>query len=165
VEHSRKQKITNLHRCCNQGLESIRSAQCQKIPNASRPLRTTGRSANSAACSNARLLEPVQINTSPKIYAAALDMANGSGSGAHLCSFYPNAAFLRTVGTRLADCRGLISGLCRQSLGNMQSAAQPRPAPPIARCSYSARWRKVPRDSNCPWMNVNWQVPVGTACS
>jgi hypothetical protein len=37
-------------------------------------------------------------------------------------------------------------------------AAQPRPAPPIARCpTLAARSTKAP-DSNCRWMKVQWQV-------
>ena len=49
-------------------------------------------------------------------------------------------------------------GLCRHIHRNGRSAAQPRPAPPIARCSNRANRRKTPRDSNCRWMKVRWQV-------
>ena len=49
-------------------------------------------------------------------------------------------------------------GLCRQPHRNMRSAAQPRPAPPIARCSTRATRRKTRRDSNRRWMKVQWQV-------
>jgi hypothetical protein len=41
---------------------------------------------------------------------------------------------------------------------NGRSAAQSRPAPPIARCSTCATRRTKPRDSNCHWMKVQWQV-------
>ena len=41
-------------------------------------------------------------------------------------------------------------GLCRQSHRNGRSAAQPRPAPPIVRCSTRATWRTKSRDSNRP---------------
>ena len=49
-------------------------------------------------------------------------------------------------------------GLRRQPHRNMRSAAQPRPAPPIACCSTRARRRKIRRDSNRRWMKVQWQV-------
>ncbi|MDF0523454.1 hypothetical protein P0R31_40565, partial [Bradyrhizobium yuanmingense] len=41
---------------------------------------------------------------------------------------------------------------------NGRSAAQPRPAPPIVRCSTRATWRTKPRDSNCRWMKIQGQV-------
>ncbi len=41
---------------------------------------------------------------------------------------------------------------------NGRSAAQPRPAPPIARCSTCATRRTNPRDSNRHWMKIQWQV-------
>ena len=61
------------------------------------------------------------------------------------------------LGRRLQLCDGRDSGaglshtggLCRQSLRNKRSAAQSRPAPPIACCSNCARRRKIRRDSNC----------------
>ena len=34
----------------------------------------------------------------------------------------------------------------------------PRPAPPIARCSTCATRRTKPRDSNRHWMKIQWQV-------
>ena len=49
-------------------------------------------------------------------------------------------------------------GLRRHIHRNGRSAAQPRPAPPIARCSTRATWRTKPRDSNRRWMKVQWQV-------
>ena len=52
----------------------------------------------------------------------------------------------------------LTRGLRRHIHRNGRSAAQPRPAPPIARCSTRATRRTKPRDSNCCWMNVRWQV-------
>ena len=48
--------------------------------------------------------------------------------------------------------------LCRQSLRNTRSSAEPRPAPPIASCSTQAQRRKTRRGSNRPWMKVHWQV-------
>jgi len=56
-------------------------------------------------------------------------------------------------------------GLCRPPRRNGRSAAQPRPAPPIVRCSTRATWRTKPRDSNRCWMKVRWQVSftIGTA--
>ncbi|MHC2432684.1 hypothetical protein ACVMB0_000059 [Bradyrhizobium sp. USDA 4451] len=48
--------------------------------------------------------------------------------------------------------------LRRHSHRNGRSAAQPRPAPPIVRCSTRATWRTNHRDSNCRWMKVQWQV-------
>ena len=49
-------------------------------------------------------------------------------------------------------------GLRRHIHRNGRSAAQPRPAPPIARCSTRATWRTKPRGSNRRWMKVQWQV-------
>ncbi|MGY2933774.1 putative transposase [Bradyrhizobium sp. GM6.1] len=49
-------------------------------------------------------------------------------------------------------------GLRRLPHRNMRSAAQPRPAPPIACCSTRASWRKTSRDSNCRWMKARGQV-------
>jgi putative transposase len=46
--------------------------------------------------------------------------------------------------------------LCRQSLCHVRSAAQPRPAPPIARCSTRVARRKTRRDSNRRWMKLQW---------
>ena len=60
----------------------------------------------------------------------------------------------------IPDTRGLRRHIHR----NGRSAAQPRPAPPFARCSTRATRRTKPRDSNCCWMNVRWQVsapPIG----
>ena len=51
-------------------------------------------------------------------------------------------------------------GLCRQSHRNMRSAAQPGPAPPIARCSTRAGRRKPRPDSNRRWVKVQWQVKI-----
>ena len=51
-------------------------------------------------------------------------------------------------------------GLCRQPYRNVRSAAQPRPAPPIARCSPRARRRNIGGDSNRHWMKVQGQVRV-----
>jgi hypothetical protein len=51
-------------------------------------------------------------------------------------------------------------GLRRQPHRNMRSAAQPRPAPPIARCSHRATRRKIRRGSDHRWMKVQWQVNV-----
>jgi transposase InsO family protein len=45
----------------------------------------------------------------------------------------------------------------RQPHRNVRSAAQPRPAPPIARC---AKRRNIRRDSNRHWMKLQWQVSV-----
>ena len=55
---------------------------------------------------------------------------------------------------RLSDA----GGLCRQPHRNRRSAAQPRPAPPIARCSTRATRRNNRRGSNRRWMKVQWQV-------
>lgn len=52
-------------------------------------------------------------------------------------------------------------GLCRQSHRNGRSAAQPRPAPPITRCSTRAIRRKTRRGSNCSRMKIQWQVSRG----
>jgi hypothetical protein len=49
-------------------------------------------------------------------------------------------------------------GLCRPPHRNGRSAAQPRPAPPIVRCSTRATWRTKLRDSNRRWMKTQWQV-------
>jgi acyl CoA:acetate/3-ketoacid CoA transferase len=49
-------------------------------------------------------------------------------------------------------------GIRRHIHRNGRSAAQPRPAPPIARCSTRATWRTKNRDSNRRWMKVRWQV-------
>ncbi|MEY9168877.1 hypothetical protein ACVII1_000206 [Bradyrhizobium elkanii] len=49
-------------------------------------------------------------------------------------------------------------GLRRHIHRNGRSAAQPRPAPPIARCTTRATRRTKPRDSNRRWMKVRWQV-------
>lgn len=38
------------------------------------------------------------------------------------------------------------------------TSPQTRPAPPIVRCSTCATWRIKPRDSNCRWMRIQWQV-------
>ena len=62
----------------------------------------------------------------------------------------PTPAFL----AGLSDARGP----CRQTHRNVRSAAQPRPAPPIARCSPRAERRNIPRDSNRHWMKVQGQV-------
>ena len=51
-------------------------------------------------------------------------------------------------------------GLCRQSLRNMRPAAQPRPPPPIARCSTRALRRKIRRGSNRRWVKLQWQVRI-----
>ena len=51
---------------------------------------------------------------------------------------------------------------------NGRSAAQPRPAPPIVRCSTSATRRTNLRDSNRCWMKTQWQATVSpshTSCS
>jgi transposase-like protein len=45
--------------------------------------------------------------------------------------------------------------LCRRPHRNVRSAAQPEPAPPIARCSNRARRRKA---LIAHWMKVQWQV-------
>jgi hypothetical protein len=50
------------------------------------------------------------------------------------------------------------SGLRCHIHRNGRSAAQPRPAPPIARCSTCATRRTKPRDANCHWMKIQWQV-------
>ncbi|WP_439711348.1 IS21-like element helper ATPase IstB [Bradyrhizobium diazoefficiens] len=49
-------------------------------------------------------------------------------------------------------------GLCRPPHRNGRPAAQPRPAPPIVRCSTRATWRTKLRDSNRHRMNTQWQV-------
>src|SRR5581483_9302128 len=49
-------------------------------------------------------------------------------------------------------------GLRRPPHRNGRSAAQPRPSPPIVRCFTRATWRTKLRDSNCRWMNIQWQV-------
>ncbi|VIO78753.1 hypothetical protein CI1B_74250 [Bradyrhizobium ivorense] len=49
-------------------------------------------------------------------------------------------------------------GLCRPPHRNGRSATQPRPAPPIVRCSNRATWRTKPRGSNRGRMKVRWQV-------
>ena len=49
-------------------------------------------------------------------------------------------------------------GLRRQPHRNGRSAAQPRPAPPIACCSTRATRRKIRRGSNRRWMKIQWQV-------
>ena len=49
-------------------------------------------------------------------------------------------------------------GLCRLPHRNGRSAAQPRPASPIVRCSTRATWRTKLRDSNRCWMTIRWQV-------
>ena len=54
-------------------------------------------------------------------------------------------------------------GLRRHIHRNGRSAAQPRPAPPIARCSTRATWRTKPRDSNRRWMKIRWQVSTPLA--
>jgi hypothetical protein len=58
------------------------------------------------------------------------------------------------LGSRLSHA----GGLRRQSHGNMRSAAQHGPAPPIARCSTLAGRLKTRRDSNRHWVKVQWQV-------
>ena len=58
------------------------------------------------------------------------------------------------LGARLPD----PGGLCRQPHRNRRSAAQSRPAPPIACCSNRAPRRKIRRDSNRRWMKVQRQV-------
>ncbi len=50
--------------------------------------------------------------------------------------------------------------LCRQSLRNMRSTAQPRPVPPIACCSTRAPRRKPRRGSNRRWMKLQGQVTL-----
>src|SRR6201999_2498743 len=45
-------------------------------------------------------------------------------------------------------------GLCRQPHRNVRSAAQPRPAPPIARCLLRAKRPNIRRDSSRHWMKV-----------
>jgi hypothetical protein len=40
----------------------------------------------------------------------------------------------------------------------VRSAAQPRPAPPIARCSQRAKRRNIRRDSNPYWVKLQGQV-------
>jgi putative transposase len=52
------------------------------------------------------------------------------------------------------------AGLWRQSLHNTRSAAQPRPAPPIACCSTRAPRLKTRRASNRPRMKVQRQVTI-----
>jgi putative transposase len=49
-------------------------------------------------------------------------------------------------------------GIRRQPHRNVRSATQPRPAPPIARCSPRAEWRNICRDSNRRRMKLQWQV-------
>ncbi len=49
-------------------------------------------------------------------------------------------------------------GLCRPPHRNGRSATQPRPAPPIVRCSNRATWRTKLRDSNRCRMKIQWQV-------
>src|SRR5689334_10548390 len=41
---------------------------------------------------------------------------------------------------------------------NGRSAAQPRPASPLARCSTRATRRTTHSDSKCCWMKLWWQV-------
>ena len=55
-------------------------------------------------------------------------------------------------------------GLRRHIHRNGRSAAQPRPAPPIARCSTRATWRTKNRGSNRRWMKVWWQVIFSQIC-
>ena len=57
----------------------------------------------------------------------------------------------------------LARGLRRQFHRNMRSAAQPRPASPIACCSTSATRRKIRRGSNRRWMKIQWQVTIHAA--
>ena len=71
----------------------------------------------------------------------------------------------RELGRRLQPAAAALGaglshagGLCRQSLRNTRSSAQPRPAPPIACCSTRAPRRKTRRGSNRRWMKVQWQV-------
>jgi hypothetical protein len=54
-------------------------------------------------------------------------------------------------------------GLRRQPHRNGRSARQPRPAPPIARCSPRAEWRNICRDSNRGRMKLQWQVSTSIA--
>ncbi|MET4038134.1 hypothetical protein ABMB68_009707, partial [Bradyrhizobium sp. RT4a] len=42
-------------------------------------------------------------------------------------------------------------------------AAQPRPAPPIARCSHRAKRRNIRRDSNRYWVTLQGQVTCSRA--
>jgi putative transposase len=49
-------------------------------------------------------------------------------------------------------------GLRRKPHRNVRPAAQPRPAPPIARCSPRAERRNIRRDSNCHWMKLQRHV-------
>ncbi len=49
-------------------------------------------------------------------------------------------------------------GICGQPRRNRRSAAQPRPAPPIACCYIRAPRRKTTRDSNRRWMKIQGQV-------
>src|ERR1700687_4985202 len=60
-----------------------------------------------------------------------------------------------------AEHDDMIDALRRQPHRNVRSAAQPGPAPPIARCSTCAGRRKNRRDSNRRWMKVQWQVNGG----
>jgi hypothetical protein len=62
----------------------------------------------------------------------------------------PAPAFL----AGLSDPRGVR----RQPHRNVPSAAQPRPAPPIAHCSHYTRRRNTRRDSNRPWVKLQRQV-------
>ena len=62
----------------------------------------------------------------------------------------------RAAGTRAPLANA--GRLCRQSLCNVRSAAQPRLAQPIARCPTRAPRRKTRRGSNRRWMKVQWQV-------
>ncbi len=54
-------------------------------------------------------------------------------------------------------------GLRRQLHRKGRSAAQPRSASPIARCSYRATRRKTRRGSNRRWMTSQWQVTASQA--
>lgn len=63
----------------------------------------------------------------------------------------PAAAAISTGLSHAGDLR-------RQSLGNMRTAAQSRPAPPVPCCSTRAARRTVCRGSNRRWMKIQWEV-------
>jgi putative transposase len=55
------------------------------------------------------------------------------------------------------------AALCRLPHRNVRSAAQPRPAPPIARCSQRAKRRNIRRDFNPYWVKLQGQVIINRA--
>ncbi len=63
----------------------------------------------------------------------------------------------RRAAALLAEIRN-PGGLRCHPHRNGRSAAQSRPALPIARCSTRASRRTTQQDSNCGWMKLRWQV-------